>query len=138
MQWATRARPHVDRCGSAWLIKRFIDPQASFAFAPPGAEFPLGATPFDVPGAKAGHRGESCTFETLVADHKLGSDPGVAALARLVHDIDFHLLELPESPGLDAILRGLVLAEPDDQKVLERAWAVFDALYARARAQAER
>ncbi len=138
MQWATRARPHVDRCGSAWLIKRFIDPRASFAFVPPGADFPAGATPFDVPGARAGHRGEACTFEALVEDHKLAGDAGLVAVARIVHDIDLHLLELPESPGVDAVLRGLTLAEPDDHKVLERASAVFDALYARARAQAER
>lgn len=130
MHYVTTPRPHVDRCATAWLLKRFVDPDATFHF---GAG-PPGAVPFDVPGAKLGHRGGGCTFETALEDHGL-DDPALRALAALVHDLDMHEMALPESAGLDAILQGLRLAEPDDHKVLERASLVFDALYARAKSR---
>src|SRR2546421_13129588 len=64
-RWVTRPRPHVDRIASAWLIKRFIDPQAVFVFAQP-AEFPKDAIAFDAPGVELSHHGEDCTFEALI------------------------------------------------------------------------
>ena len=64
-RWVTRPRPHVDRVASAWLIKRFIDPEADFVFASP-KEFPVDAVPFDAAGVEFGHQGEDCTFETLL------------------------------------------------------------------------
>src|SRR6185312_15981496 len=64
-RWVTRPRPHVDRVASAWLIKRFIDPEAVFVFAPPG-EFPPDAIAYDAPGVELSHQGEDCTFETLI------------------------------------------------------------------------
>src|SRR5205823_2259592 len=64
-QWVTRRRPHVDRIASAWLIKRFIDPDATFVFADP-RQFPKEAIPFDTPGAELSHVGDDCTFETLL------------------------------------------------------------------------
>lgn len=134
MDYVTTARPHVDRCATAWLLRRFVDKDARFHFVPPGGDLPPGATPFDLPGARLGHRGERCTFEAVLADHGLDRDPALAALGRLVRDVDLHEMALPESAGLDAILAGLRLAEPDDHRVLERAALVFDALYARARA----
>ena len=68
--WVTRPRPHIDRIASAWLIKRFIDADATFIFAPP-AEFPPDAVPFDTPGVELTHHGEDCTFETLVKRARL-------------------------------------------------------------------
>src|SRR5437867_8667798 len=68
--WVTRPRPHIDRIASAWLIKRFIDPDAQFVFAPP-AEFPPDAIPFDAPGVELSHPGEDCTFETLLKRARL-------------------------------------------------------------------
>lgn len=132
MLWATRARPHVDRCGTAWLIKRFIDPKAEFVFVQPGAEVPAGAEPFDMPNARYGHRGRDCTFETAMKEHKLDRDPALRGVAAIVHDLDMHENRLPETAGLDAILKGLKLSEPDDHKVLEKASVLFEALYARA------
>jgi hypothetical protein len=132
MKWATRARPHVDRCGTAWLIRRFIDPKAEFVFLPPGAEVPAGMEPFDLPHVKLGHHGRDCTFETVMKEHKLDKDSGLRGVAALVHDLDLHEMKLPESVGLDAILKGLKMAEPDDHAVLEKSAIVFDALYARA------
>ena len=133
MDYVTTARPHVDRCGTAWLLRRFVDKDARFHFVPPGGELPEGAQPFDLPGARMGHRGDKCTFESVMMDHGLDRDPALAAVARLVHDVDMHEMSLPESAGLDAILAGLRLAEPDDHRLLERAGHVFDALYARAK-----
>ena len=78
-RWVTRPRPHIDRIGSAWLIKRFIDPDAQFVFAAPGA-FPADAIPFDAPGVELSHRGEDCTFETLVKRARL-RDRRLARLA---------------------------------------------------------
>lgn len=133
MEYVTTARPHVDRCATAWLLRRFVDRDARFRFVQPGEEMPKDAEPFDVPGARMGHRGDKCTFESVLADHGLDKDPALAAVARLVHDVDMHEMALPESAGLDAVLTGLRLAESDDHRVLERAALVFDALYARAK-----
>src|SRR4030095_6833561 len=79
-QWVTRRRPHVDRIASAWLIKRFIDPAATFLFADP-QDFPTNAVPFDTPGAELSHVGDDCTFETLLKraglrDRRLTRLPG--------------------------------------------------------------
>lgn len=133
--WVTRARPHVDRCGTAWLVKRFVDPKARFRFLAPGAASPRGAIGFDMPEGQHGHRGKLCTFEALMRDEGLNKDPALRRVAALVHDVDFHALREPEGPGLDAVLNGLLLHEPDDRAVLARAFDVFDALYARERAR---
>src|SRR5438067_2178091 len=74
MLWATRARPHVDRCGTAWLIRRFIDPKAEFVFVQPGSDVPAGAEAFDMPNVRFGHRGKDCTFETVMKEHKLDKE----------------------------------------------------------------
>lgn len=133
--WVTRARPHVDRCATAWLVRRFLDPKARFSFIAPGAALPKGSVGYDMPGAAHGHRGRLCTFEALLRDRGLGRDKALRRVAALVHDVDFHLLREPEGPGLDAVLTGLLLAEEDDAAVLAGAFVVFDALYARERAK---
>lgn len=133
-RYATRARPHVDRCATAWLIRRFVDPKARFVFLQAGQAPPKGAEPFDLPGARLGHKGGACTFEVALKEFGLARDAALRDVADLVADLDLHQLKRPESPGLDAILTGLKLAEPDDRKVLARADLLFDALYARAKA----
>jgi hypothetical protein len=110
-----------------------VDPKAEFLFVDPGEPLPAQAEPYDMPNVRYGHRGRDCTFETALKEHRLEKDPGLAATARIVHDIDLHEMELPESAGIDALLRGLKLAEKDDQKVLAHAFVLFDALYAWAR-----
>lgn len=132
MKWATRTRPHVDRCATAWLIKRFIDPSAEFVFVPPGGEVPAGAIPFDMPNVHFGHRGRDCTFETVVKEHKLDKDPALRQVTAIVHDLDLHEMHLPESAGIDAVLKGLKLWEPNDHRVLEKSSVLFESLYARA------
>lgn len=137
MRWVTRERPHVDRCATAWLVAKFIDRGATFGFLAPGETPDEEDTPFDLPGVRYGHRGKLCTFEVALGEHGLDRDVALVAIAALVHDIDFHKSRLPESAGLDAILRGLALAEPDDKALLAKSAILFDALYAREKARSE-
>ena len=129
-RWVTRPRPHIDRLGSAWLIKRFIDPDAEFAFARP-EEFPPDAIPFDALGAEFGHQGEDCTFETLLKRCGLRDDR-LAQLAEIVHEADLRdqKYRRDEARGIDLAIRGLLAASKDDHEVLERGMTLFDGLYA--------
>jgi hypothetical protein len=129
--WTTRKGIHIDRLGSAWLIRRFIDPQATFVFAPE-SKFPQDAIPFDAFGVEFGHHGEDCTFETLLKTFRI-KDKALDVLAQIVHDIDMkdEKYARPEAAGLDMVLRSLSDAWRDDHKVLETGSQILDALYAR-------
>jgi len=129
-RWVTRPRPHIDRIASAWLIKRFIDPNATFIFAPP-AEFPSDAVPFDTPGVELTHHGEDCTFETLVKRARL-RDRRLTRLAELVHAADLRdgKYAHEEALGIDVAIRALLAASPDDHQVLAQGMALFEGLYA--------
>jgi hypothetical protein len=129
-RWVTRPRPHIDRIASAWLIKRFIDPEAVFVFAPP-AEFPEDAIPFDAPGVELSHQGEDCTFETLVKRARL-RDRRLVRLAELVHEADLRDGKYPheEARGIDVAMRALLAASPDDHQVLAQGMALIEGLYA--------
>ena len=129
--WVTRPRPHIDRCASAWLIRRFIDRRPRFAFHAPG-EVPRGGIPFDMAGSELGHQGEDCTFETLMKQFGLDGDPALAAIAQIVHDVDLKdgKFGRPEATGVNAVLRGLEARIADDQKLVREAGGVFDGLYA--------
>jgi hypothetical protein len=134
--WVTRARPKTDRIACPWLIRRFIDADAEIRYVP--AEEVLataereGGRSFDAPGADYGHRDGRCSFEVLVDDFALGHDPALARLARIVHaaDIAEDLHTDPLGPGLLALGIGGLDVETDDQRLLERAGFVYDALYA--------
>ena len=132
MLWVTRPRPHIDRTACAWLIRRFIDPEATFAFAPDaeGAEA-LGGTPFDMRGVKLGHHEGRCSFETVLRVYTLG-DPALHEIGAMVHaaDLDDERFRSPESPGLDAVIRGLGLVIEDDHALLALTDRIFDGLYA--------
>ena len=129
-RWVTRPRPHIDRIGSAWLIRRFIDPDAEILFAPP-EKFPADATPFDALGAAFGHQGEDCTFETFIKKCGL-RDRRLAALAEIVHEADLRdqKFRREEARGVDLAIRGLLATSKDDHDVLDRGLALFDSLYA--------
>ncbi|OGK93369.1 MAG: hypothetical protein A2W08_16765 [Candidatus Rokubacteria bacterium RBG_16_73_20] len=129
-RWVTRPRPHVDRIASAWLIKRFVDPDAEFLFAPAEA-LPPDAIPFDVLGAELSHAGADCTFETLLRRAGLG-DRRLAALAEIVHAADLRddKYQREEARGLDVALRGLLAVTKDDHEVLATGMRLFDGLYA--------
>jgi hypothetical protein len=129
MRYVTRRRPHVDRCASAWLLKRFVDPKAEFAFVEEGDHLP-GVTPFDMSGAELGHHRGRCTFEAILAKHKL-KDPALVEMGRIIRSADLlDADETLEGPGIDVLFRGLLHLTQDDQAVLALAEPVLDALYA--------
>jgi hypothetical protein len=127
--WVTRPRPHIDRIASAWLIKRFCDPDATFAFAD-AADAARKGIPFDVLGAEFGHHGEDCTFETLVKRFGV-KDRRVKVIAEIVHEADLHdgKFTRTEAAGLDLAIKGLAEAVPDDHDLLERGGRLFDGVY---------
>ncbi|MDP9333226.1 MAG: chromate resistance protein [Actinomycetota bacterium] len=135
MKWITRARPKTDRIACPWLVRRFVDPDAEIMYVPSTDVLPAaereGAHSFDAPGAEFDHRDGKCTFEVLIEHFDL-QDPALARLARIVHaaDISSDLDTDPVGPGLLAIGLGGLDAEADDQRLLERASFVYDALYA--------
>ncbi len=132
VRYYTRRRPQVDRCASAWLLKRFVDPEAEFTFVGEGERLP-GAIPFDMSGAELGHHRGRCTFDAILAKHKL-KDPALVELGRLVRSADLlDAEETLEGPGLDLLFRGLLHLSGDDHKVLALAEPVLDALYAALR-----
>jgi len=127
--WVTRPRPHIDRIASAWLIKRFCDPDAKFAFAD-AADAARKGIPFDVLGADFGHHGEDCTFETLVKRFGI-KDRRVRVMAEIVHEADLHdgKFTRNESTGVDLAIRGLAASTQEDHELLERGMAIFNGLY---------
>jgi len=127
--WVTRPRPHIDRIASAWLIRRFYDAGAKFAFAD-AADAARKGIPFDVLGAEFGHHGEDCTFETLIKRFGI-KDRRAKVIAEIVHEADLHdgKFTRNESTGLDLAIKGLAEATQDDQDLLERGMAIFDGLY---------
>ena len=132
MRWATRRNCHVDRAACAWLIRRFVDPDAKFLFVDDPDEVPADATAFDIRGAALSHRAGGCSFETFLDRYAL-DDPALRAIARVVHEADLRdeRYDAPEAPGLDAVVAGLALVRTDGE-LLEITAALFDGLYARA------
>jgi len=136
MKWVTRARPKTDRIACPWLIRRFIDPDAEILYVPADQVLAVAeeqsAHSFDAPGARYDHRDGRCTFEVLIDDYALATDEALSRLARIVHaaDIDGDLGTDAAAPGLLAIGLGGLEVEADDQRLLERASFVYDALYA--------
>lgn len=141
MQWVTREHPHTDRVACPWLIRKFIDPDAEIVYVPRDEVLPFaertGATSFDAPGARYTHRDGLCTFEVLVEDYRLGADPALALLAKVVHgaDVTADADITPQSRGLEAIARGFGDLGVSDQEQLRLELPVYDALYAWAKRQ---
>jgi hypothetical protein len=132
MLWVTRPHPHIDRTACAWLIRRFVDRDALFAFAPdPEAARELGGTPFDMRGVELGHHEGRCSFETILHKYQL-TDPALDEIAAMVHDGDLgdEKFRSPEAPGLDAVIRGLGMVIENDQELLALTDQIYDGLYA--------
>jgi hypothetical protein len=129
--WVTRQNVFVDRIGSAWLIRRFIDQAARFKFVPAKGYRPEpGELRFDMFDAEYTHEGDRCTFETLLARFRL-RHKGLAALGEVVHDIDCkdEKFGRAEAPGVAAMIRAIALGAESDEERLERGAALFDDLY---------
>ena len=132
--WVTRAGIFVDRIASAWLIRRFIDPDARFTFVPPQSYQPKAdEVRFDMFEAEYTHEGDRCTFETLLRRFGL-ADPALGEIAEIVHDIDLKdgKFSREDAAGIERVLAGIAAASPDDATRLERGAALFDDLYALA------
>lgn len=131
--WVTRSRPKIDRIACPWLIRRFVDPRAVFLYVAPSevgnvSEL-LGAMPFDVEDTFWSHRGEFCTFDTMLVEFGL-STPVLARLAVIVRGADTGRPDLaPEAPGLLAASLGLSRMHSDDLEQLEAGMALYDAFY---------
>jgi hypothetical protein len=128
-KWLTRPKPGIDRVGSAWLIRKFIDPKATFAFADEPSKVP-GAIPFDMYGVELSHHGEDCTFETLVKRFGI-QDGRVREMAEMIHDVDLEdgKFQRSECVGLEKILQGWAKAGVTDQKLIRQGGECFEALY---------
>lgn len=129
MKWATRAHCHIDRAACAWLIRRFVDPDAEFVFVDDADDVPADATPFDMRGVELGHHDGDCSFETFLRRYDL-LDPVLWEIGRIVHEGDLadERYDAPEAPGLDVLLRGLSMTQ-DDDALLALTAPLFDALY---------
>ena len=137
MKWITRERVKVDRVACPWLIKRFIDPDAELLFVPADTVMEVAqrehATPYDVKDVELGHHGKECSFDALVKKYKLGQDPAMVLLAKIVNgaDTDNSLWNQPEAAGLNAIAEGFRhMGYKDDHEINAAQWIVYDALYA--------
>jgi hypothetical protein len=128
-QWATRQRIWVDRVASAWLIRRFIDPDACFLWLQTPQDCPANAIGFDFDGAAFTHTGNRVTFEVLVASFDLATDPALTRLGALVHALDVGGVSVPEGAGFEAILTGVRVSSTDDEQVLTAMTPVLNALY---------
>ncbi|TBR76445.1 MAG: hypothetical protein EPN64_07630 [Burkholderiaceae bacterium] len=128
--WATRQRLWVDRVASAWLIRRFIDPQARFVWLASPDACPPEALGFDFDGAAFTHLSERVTFEVLVVSFGLDEDPALLRLGELVHVLDVGGAPVPEAIGFEAVMAGARQRAPDDDQLLDEMSRVLDSLYA--------
>jgi rhodanese-related sulfurtransferase len=131
--WVTRERPKIDRIACPWLLKRFIDPASNIRFV--AAQWvvdvaqEIGAVPFDVVGAHYSHRGDGCSFDTMLDEFGL-NDPALRHLADIVRGADTARFDIaPQAAGLAAMSFGLSAIEPDDLEQVERGMLIYDALY---------
>ncbi len=134
MKWITRERPKIDRIACPWLIKRFIDPEASFYFVPADQVLSkskeLDAIPLDIPGVEYTHYEDKVTFDYIIKKHQLSDHPALAKIAQIVRGADTDRHELaPEVAGLWAITVGLSHNFQDDHQLLEIGLILYDALY---------
>jgi hypothetical protein len=128
--WATRKAPWVDRLACAWLIKRHIDPAASFVWLGTPADLPTQAVGFDFDGAPFTHVESRVTFEVLLKSFDLEGDGALRRLGDLVHYLDVGGIPVPDAAGVGTMLTGAKQSSRDDDQLLKHALALFDWLYA--------
>lgn len=127
--WATRQRPWIDRLASAWLIGRFIDPDARFLWLATPADCPFEAVGFDFEGAQFTHVGAKVTFEVLLTSFGLTKDVALQRLGGLVHYLDVGGIPVSEAVGLETLIRGMRQRLAGDDALLAEAGKVFDSFY---------
>jgi hypothetical protein len=129
-RWLTRPRPEIDRVGSAWLIRNFVDPKAKFIFASK-ATANSKCIPYDMVDAEFSHEGDDCTFETLTRRFDL-RDKAVRKIGEMIHDADLDDAKFSrmEAIGIDRVLKGWGKQTVRDKEILARGFQLFDGLYA--------
>jgi hypothetical protein len=127
--WVTRPRPGIDRAGSAWLVRRFIDPKSKFVFGMDPRKRP-GSVPFDMADVEFSHHGDDCTFETLVKRFGI-ADKVVRKMAEMVHDADLEDAKFQhcECIGINAVLTGWARTPISDGELLQKGIECFEGLY---------
>jgi len=128
--WATRRGLWVDRVACAWLVRRFIDPEARFVWLAKPTEIPRRAVGFDFDGAEFTHVAGRVTFEVLVSSFELNRDAALVAMGAIVHALDAGGAPVEAAAGIELVLKGLRQTYVDDDEFLCAASAAFDALYA--------
>jgi hypothetical protein len=136
--WATRRRLWVDRVACAWLIRRFIDPEARFKWLAKPSDCPKNALGFDFDGAPFTHIGDRVSFETLMASFGLDDDPALLSLGAMVHHLDVGGEPVPEAAGFEAVMAGARERLDDDDALLAEMTPVLDSMYAYFGRQATR
>jgi hypothetical protein len=129
-RWMTRPRPGIDRMASAWLIRSFIDPRAVFVFAESSSSVASNVVTFDMFEGDFTHEGDRCTFEVLCAKFGL-SDDGIREISEIVHDLDLKdgRFGRADATVVGALVDGLREVHDQDDELLERGMAMFEALY---------
>ena len=129
MRWVTRSGIHIDRAASAWLIGRFVDPDAEFCYVDDPADRPDDAKAFDMADCDLTHQGDDITFETILRRYEL-DDPVLWRLAEIVHqaDLEDDRFDAPEADGFDLIVRALGV-DHDDETVRSITGTIFDSTY---------
>ncbi len=136
--WATRRRLWVDRVASAWLIRRFIDPDARFQWVAKPSDCPKRALGFDFDGASFTHVGDRVTFETLLASFGLEADAALIRIGTIVHALDVGGEPVPEAKGFEAMMAGARERLADDDALLTEMSTVLDSFYAHFRSEAQK
>ncbi len=131
--WATRRRPWVDRLATAWLVRRFVDQTASFAWIDSPKKCPRTAVGFDFDGATFSHADGKVTFEVVMHSFGLDGDDALKGLGELVHYIDAGGIPVDAAAGVETVVRGLLAQHADDDQLLEASLPLFDSLYAAMR-----
>lgn len=126
-KWATRSGLWVDRLASAWLIRKYIDPKASFIWLKTISDCPKSAFGFDFDGATFTHTDSLVTFEVIAQSFGINDD-AIKRLGCLIHALDVGGIQPPEAQGIESIMTGLKISSKSDDELLEKASAVFDAL----------
>ena len=133
MRWVTRRNAHIDRTACPWLIRRFLDTAAEFAFVAGGSDpTTVDGIPFDMRGAELTHRQGRCTFETFLEQYGLTHDPALVEMGRILREADVPPTRSRrrEAEGIDALIRGFQCTTPDDHEKLRLTAPLYDALYA--------
>lgn len=139
MKWITREKIRIDRVSSAWLIRKFVDPEAEFLFAPRAEVMEraaaAGAIPYHVPDAELGQGGGQTAFDKIIAKYAIDK-PGLAMMADIVRAADRKLAEPAEGAGVAAMSHGFAMLDLPDEEVLRLQTPMWEALYAFCRSKA--